>query len=187
MGAGVKIIAFAVLPLAVASSAGHADQSARFVAVSVTSDQGVRAIISNVLAPANGAQVAPCPVHVSFFGADGRLIGDQTALQLKSGESTSVVASQPSKLVRGIVSAGVDDPAVCTLRTSIEIFDKQTGTTFISVPGESIGMSVARVAADARKNVSGADDSVSVAPPSGRTSPKTRPPVLGPPPSTRSR
>jgi hypothetical protein len=83
----VKIIAFAALLLVVANSTGHADQLARFVGLSVINNQGVRAIVSNVLAPANGAHVVPCPVHVNFFGADGRPIGQETTLQLKAGES----------------------------------------------------------------------------------------------------
>ena len=172
----MKIIAVAALLLVLANSPGHADQLARFVAVSVTNNQGVRAIVSNVPAPSNGAHVAPCPLHVNFFGDDGRLIGQETTLQLKAGESAAVEASQPSKLVRGVVSTAVDDPAVCTLKTGIEVFDKQTGTTFISVPGETIGMPPTRAASEASK---------SVAPPPVRTPPRARPPVLRPPPTTR--
>jgi hypothetical protein len=83
----------------------------------------------------------PCQVQVSFFGADGSLIGNATTVQLKAGESTSVPASQPSKLVRAVVSVGdVVDPAkLCALKTRVEIFDVQTGTTFVSVSGDSIG------------------------------------------------
>ena len=101
----------------------------------------LRAIVSNVLAPVNGTQLAPCQVQVSFIGADGSLIGDVTTMQLKPGESTSVPASHPSKLMRAIVSIGevVDSAKVCALRTSVEIFDMQTGVTFVSVPGEPIG------------------------------------------------
>jgi hypothetical protein len=141
----MKIILFAALALAIGSSAAIAAspraEGARFAAMSLTKDQGARATISNVLAPANGAHLAPCQVRVSFFGADGSLIGNATTVQLKAGESTSVQASQPSKLVRATVSIGdVSDPAeVCALRTSVEIFDVQTGVTFVSVPGESIG------------------------------------------------
>jgi hypothetical protein len=175
-GAEVKLTAFAALLLVIANSVGHADQLARFAAVSVTTNQGVRAVVSNVIALPNGAQVAPCPVHVNFFGADGRLIGQETRLQLKAGESAAVEALQPSKLVRAVVSTSVEDPAVCTLRTGVEVFDKQTGTTFVSVPGEIIGMPATRAASDA---------SGSVAPPLVRTPPKARPPVLGPAPSTR--
>ena len=118
----------------------RAECAARFAAVSLTNGQGARAIISNVLVPANG-HLAPCHVQVSFFGADGSLIGNATTVQLKAGESTSVPASQPSILVRAVVSIGhVVDPAkLCALKTRVEIFDVQTGTTFVSVSGDSIG------------------------------------------------
>ena len=203
----MKIIAFAALALAIGCSTGLADQlatsrgaeGARFAAVSLTKDQSVRAIISNVLAPANGAHLAPCQVRVSFFGADGSLIGNATTVQLKAGELISVPASQPSKLVRATVSIGdVVDPAkVCALRTSVEIFDVQTGTTFVSVPGESIGsnsecsVSVAPSLGAAGKNVSGRENSGPVATSSslsGRTvSPKPRSPVLAATPPTAPR
>src|SRR5471030_3144248 len=78
---------------------------------------------------------------VNFFRGDGSLIGKTTMVQLKAGESISVAASEPSQLMRTAVS--IDDvmnPAkVCELRTRVEIFDVQTDTTFVSVPGESIG------------------------------------------------
>jgi hypothetical protein len=203
----MKRILFAALALAIGSSAGQANElvaspraeGARFAAMSLTNDQGVRAIISNVLAPANGARLAPCPVQVSFFGADGSLIGNATTVQLKAGESTSVPASHPSKLVRAIVSIGdVVDPAkVCTLRTRVEIFDVQTGTTFVSVPGESIAgnsecsVSVAPALGAARKNVSGRENSAPIATSSslsgGTVPPKTRSPVLAATPPTASR
>ena len=146
MGKKMRAILFAAWAVAIGISATRANelaasprtQGARFAAVSLTKDQGVRAIISNVLAPEDGIRLAPCPVQVSFFGADGSMIGKATTMQLKAGELTSVIASHPPKLVRAIVSTGdVVDPAnACTLRTSIEIFDVQTDTTFVSVPGE---------------------------------------------------
>ncbi len=179
MGRKMKIIAFAALGLVIGSSVSQAGElpgssraeGARFAAMSLTKDQGVRAIISNVLAPTNGTHLAPCQVQVSFFGADGSLIGNATTVQLKAGESTSVPASRPSKLVRATVSIGdVVDPAkVCALRTSVEVFDVQTDTTFVSVPGESIGSnsecSVSAVPAlgAARKNLSGRTNSAPVA------------------------
>src|SRR5258708_33418491 len=109
--------------------------------MSLTDAQGARAIISNVLATANGTHLAPCQVQASFFGADGSLIGNATTVQLKAGEPTSVPASHPSKLVRAVVSiADVVDPAkVCALRPSVARFDVQTDTTFVSVSGELIG------------------------------------------------
>jgi hypothetical protein len=54
-------------------------------------------------------------VQVSFFGGDGSLIGQTTTVELKAGESTSVPASNPSRLVRAIVTMGegVDLAKVC--------------------------------------------------------------------------
>jgi len=204
MGAEMRIIAFAALALAVGCSTGLADQlvtsrwveGIRFAAVSLTKDQSARAIISNVLAPADGADLTPCQVRVSFFGADGSPIGDPTTVQLKAGESISVPAAQPSKLVRATVSIGdvVYPGKVCALRTSFEIFDVQTGTTFVSVPGESIGSnsecstSVAPLHSAARKNVSGPAPVAISSSPTGRTvSPKTRSPVLAAAPPTAPR
>jgi hypothetical protein len=119
----------------------RAECTAHFAAMSLTNDQGMRAIVSNVKEAAYGSRVTPCQVQVSFFGPDGLLIGDATTVQLKAGESTSIPASQPSKLVRPVVSIGdvVDPGKSCLLRTRIEIFDVQTGTTFVSVSGDSIG------------------------------------------------
>jgi hypothetical protein len=170
----MKITLFAALAFAIGSSAGQAEElaaapaaeGARFAAMSLADGMGLRAIVSNVLAPANGTQLAPCQVQVSFIGADGSLIGDATTKQLKPGESTSVAASHPPKLVRAIVNIGaVVDPAkVCALRTSVEIFDIQTGATFVSVPGEPIGsngecnVSVARTLSAAGENKSGRED-----------------------------
>jgi hypothetical protein len=199
MGKGqkMKAILFTALALAIGIATSRANelvasprsQSARFAAMSLTTDQGVRAIISNVLAPEDAVHLAPCPVQVSFFGADGSLIGKAATMQLKAGESTSVSASHPSKLVRAIVSIGdVVDPAkVCALRTSIEIFDVQTDTTFVSVPGEFIDnngcvVSVAPALGTARNTVAGRRNSAPGATSSslsgGAVSPKTRPPVL---------
>ena len=203
----MKLILFSALALAIGSSASHADdlaaspqaKGARFAAMSLTKDQGLRAIISNVLATANGTHLAPCQVQVSFFGADGSLIGNATTVQLKAGESTSVPAAHPSKLVRAIVSIGdVVDPAkVCALKTSVEIFDVQTGLTFVSVPGESIGsnsecsVSVAPALGAMRNHVSGRKNSRPVATSSslsgGTVSPRTRSPVLAATPPTAPR
>jgi hypothetical protein len=203
----MKLILFSALALAMGSSASQADdlaaspqaKGARFAAMSLTKDQGLRAIISNVLAPGNGTVLAPCQVQVSFFDADGSAVGDATTVQLKAGESTSVPASHPSKLVRAIVSIGdVVDPAkVCALKTSVEIFDVQTGLTFVSVPGESIGsnsecsVSVAPALGAVRNNVSGRKNSRPVATSSslsgGTVSPRTRSPVLAATPPTAPR
>jgi hypothetical protein len=143
----MKAVLFATLALAVGGSAAQAidipasrsTEGAHFAAVSVTDSQGVRVIISNVLTPTNGADLSPCPVQVTFVGGDGSLMGDATTVQLKPGESTSVPTSVPASLVRAIVSIGnvPDSPKLCALRTSLEVFDAQTGTTFISIAGES--------------------------------------------------
>jgi hypothetical protein len=206
-GMKMRIILFAAVALAIGSSAVRAEElaaspraeGARFAAMSLTDAQGARAIISNVLATANGTHLAPCQVQVSFFGADGSLIGNATTVQLKAGESTSVPASHPSKLVRAVVNIGdVVDPAkVCALRTSVEIFDVQTDTTFVSVPGEFIGsnsecsVSVAPALGAARKNISGRKNSGPLAITSslsgGTVSPRTRSPVLAATPPTAPR
>ena len=203
----MRTIAFAALALAIGSSASQAGElvpshpadGVRFAAMSLTKDQGVRAIISNVLAPANGAHLAPCQVQVSFFGADGSLIGNAMMVKLKAGESTSVVASQPSKLVRTIVSIGgdaVNSAKACALRASVEIFDLQTDTTFVSIPGESIGSNsecsgpAAPALVVAPRNISGRKNSGPVATsslPGGTVSPKARSPVLAATPSTAPR
>jgi hypothetical protein len=201
-GAEMRKIAFAALALAVGSSASqagdlrssHPADGVHFAAMSLTKDQGVRAIISNVLTPENGAHLAPCQVQVSFFGADGSLIGNAMMVKLKAGESTSVVASRPSKLVRAIVSIddAVDSAKACALRTSVEIFDLQTDTTFVSIPGESSECSgpAAPALVVAPRNISGRKNSGPVATsslPVGTVSPKTRSPVLAATPSTAPR
>ena len=178
-GLKMKVVLFATLALAIGSlgqsgalAASTRGEGARFAAMSLNNGQGARAIVSNVLAPANGSQIAPCQMQVRFFGADGSLIGKATTAQLKAGESISVPAQNPSKLVRAVVSIGdVVDPAkVCALRTSVEIFDVETGTTLVSVPGESIGsnsecsVSVTSATGAARKPVSGPRNSAPATP-----------------------
>jgi len=144
----MKTILFVTLALTVGSSTAHAIDvagstraTAHFAAVSVTESQGVRTIISNVLAAPNEANASSCPVELRFFGPDGALIGEAKTVELRSGESTSVTAAHASNLVRVMVSVGdVADPAkACAIRTNLEVFDAQTGTTFVSVLGESIG------------------------------------------------
>ena len=175
-------------------------EGVRFAAMSLTKDQGVRAVISNVLVPANDAHLAPCQVQVSFFGADGSLIGDPTTVQLKAGESTSVPAVHPSKLVRAIVSIddAVDSAKACALKTRVEIFDLQTDTTFVSVPGKSIGgnsecsVSTAPALGAVRKNAASRRNSSPVTTASSLSegdavSPKIRSPELAATPSAAPR
>ncbi len=198
MGAEMKIIVLATSALAIGCSSGLADElvtsrwveSARFAAMSITKDESARAIISNVLVAGDGADLTPCQVRVSFFSADGSLIGNATTVELKAGELISVPAAQPSKLMRATVSIGdiANTAKVCALRTNIEIFDVQTGTTFVSVPGEFIGRnsecSVAMAPPDGatRKSESvrekPAPVAISSSPWGRRVSPKTKPPVL---------
>ena len=203
MEAKMKTAVFAMLALTTGSSAVQADQliassrttGVRFAAVSITKDQGVRAVISNVLAPANGAHLGPCPVEVSFFGSDGAKIGNTTTVQLEAGASTSVPASNPSKLVRVSVSAAVDAAKMCALRANVEIFDVQTDTTFVLVPGDFTasnredGTSAVPALVVTPKNLSGRKNLVPVAsstvPLGGTVSPRT--PVLAATPSTAPR
>jgi hypothetical protein len=146
-------------------------EGVRFAAMSLTKDQGARVVMSNVLVPENGAHLPPCQVQVSFFGADGSPIGAPTTVQLKAGESTSLPAVHPPKLVRAIVSIDdvIDSAKVCTLTTRVEIFDVQTDTTFVSVSGEAIGsnnecdVSAVQALGAVRKNVAGRKNSSSVA------------------------
>jgi hypothetical protein len=200
----MKRIVCAVLGLAIGGSPGRAGEvaalprteGARFAAMSLAKDQGMRAIVSNVLAPAIGTHLAPCQVQIRFFGADGSLIGETTTVQLKAGESTSVSASNPSTLVRATVNIGdVVDPAkLCLLKTSVEVFDVQTGMTFVSLPGESMDgdrerdISVSSALPAERKNLSGRKNRTPVATSSmrsgGKGSPRNQPAVLAATPST---
>ena len=198
MGKKIWAMLFAAWTVAIGISVARANeqtasprtQGTRFAAMSLTKDQGIRAIISNVLATEDSTYLTLCPVQVSFFGADGSMIGKATVVQLKAGESSSVLASRPPKLVRAVVSIGdVVDPAkACLLRTSIEIFDVQTDTTFVSVPGESIGGNggcgavATQALVAARNNVSGRKNSTPAATSSavsgGTVSPSPRSAVL---------
>jgi hypothetical protein len=202
----MKIIAIAAFAVAISSSTSRADQLAasaraegtRFAAMSLTKEQGVRALISNVLAPTNNAHPVACEVLVSFFDADGSVIGKVVTVQLKPGESTSVPASYPSKLVRAVISVGdiVDPDKACALRTSLEIFDVQTDTTFVSVPGETIsrrgecGASDTLAIGTARNHVAGRRNSppgtTSSSLSGGAVSP-TKPPVLAATPAAAPR
>jgi hypothetical protein len=139
----MRKILLLTLALTAGSSATQATSpvaEGSFAAVSLTESEGLRAIISNVIAPANADSPSSCQVTVNFFGADGAFIGESKTVQLKPGESISVPASDPPRLVRAAVSVDqvADLPQLCALRTSLEIFDVRTGTTFVSVPGEFI-------------------------------------------------
>src|SRR5882757_8020451 len=122
----MRIILFAAVALAIGSSAVQAEElaalpraeGARFAAMSLTDAQGARAIISNVLATANGTHLAPCQVQVSFFGADGSLIGNPPTVDLKVGDRPSVPVADPPLLGLGVVRNCdvVDLDKVCELK-----------------------------------------------------------------------
>jgi hypothetical protein len=203
----MKTVIFAALGLAISGSAGQAGElaalpraeGARFAAMSLAKDQGMRVVVSNVLVPANGTHLAPCQVQVRFFSADGSLIGGATTVQLKAGESTSVSASNPSKLVRATVNIGdvVDSAKLCSLKTSVEVFDVQTGVTFVSIPGESVDgnaerdETVSSMLRTERKSLSGRKNPTPVANSSmrsgGTVSPRSASPVLAATPPTAAR
>jgi hypothetical protein len=125
-----------------AAAAPAQTEVAIFAALTVSNDQSVRVLISNVTASGEGTNPPLCQVQVKFFGSDGTLADDVAALQLKPGESRSVTVSHPANLLRA--SVGVENDAdvskVCELKARVEVFDVQTGTTFVSMAADpSIG------------------------------------------------
>ena len=113
-----------------------------FAALTVSNEQSVRVLISNVTASGEGTNPPPCQVQVKFFGSDGSLADEVAALQLKPGESRSVTVSHPANLLRASVGVenDVDVPKACELKARVEVFDLQTGTTFVSVAADpSVG------------------------------------------------
>jgi hypothetical protein len=115
------------------------DKGERFAAVTLSSGQAIRALVSNVRIPASGDSTDPCALTVSFFGADGSLIGGAQTLQLAAGESETVSAGSASGLVRAIVSlAHKDDPQhLCAVKANLEVFDSHTGGTLFLVAGQN--------------------------------------------------
>ena len=109
------------------------NEVARFAAATITDDQGARAVVSNVTAPARNSNVA-CHVQVTFFGSDGSVI-DREEQGLKPGASASIVAKGARALLRATISieAGIDAPKQCDLMARLEVYDLHTGTTFISI------------------------------------------------------
>jgi hypothetical protein len=143
----MKTIIFGALAFFVGCSAGAAAQPApslqtevaRFAAVSVSAGQGVRAIISNVIASGKDTDFTPCQLQIRFFGPDGSLIGDPSTVQLRAGESSSIpAAARASGLLRATVSlvGGSETSKFCELRPRVEVFDLQTDTTFLSLAAE---------------------------------------------------
>jgi hypothetical protein len=125
-----------------AVAAAAQTEVAIFAALTVGNDQSARVLISNVTASGEGTNPPPCQVQVKFFGSDGSLLDEMAALQLKPGESRSVTVSHPANLLRVSVGAesDVDISKACELKARVEVFDLQTGTTFVSVAADpSIG------------------------------------------------
>ena len=122
----------------VAVAAPAHTEVAIFAALTVSKDQSARVLISNVTASGEGANSIPCQVQVRFFGSDGPLQDEMTALQLKPGESRSVVVSHPANLMRASVGVENDGETfrACELKARVEVFDLQTGTTFVSVAAD---------------------------------------------------
>ena len=114
----------------------------RFAAVSVGAGQGLRAVVSNVVVPAAGAEIEACPVLVRFFGADGKLVGQAQTVQLMPGQSSSVSAPLVAALTRAVVSiVDFTDPhRMCAVRTSLELFDAHSGNAIaVITAGRCIG------------------------------------------------
>jgi len=114
-----------------------------FAAVNVTHGQGVRAVVSNVLAPAAGTPPAACPVVVQFFKGDGSSLGSPESVDLDPGVSAAVPAGSASGMVRGTfaVLADPSDPTktgdpdgICAIRSSQEVFDVTSGKTLFVNP-----------------------------------------------------
>jgi hypothetical protein len=115
------------------------DKGERFAAVTLSSGQAIRALVSNVRIPASGDSTDPCALTVSFFGADGSLIGGAQTLHLAAGESETVSAGSASGVVRAIVSLALnDDPKhLCAVKANLEVFDSHTGGTLVLLPGQN--------------------------------------------------
>jgi hypothetical protein len=114
------------------------DKGERFAAVTLSSGQAIRALVSNVRIPASGDSTDPCALTVSFFGADGSLIGGAQTPHLAAGESESVAAGSASGLVRAIVSLANDDSKhLCAVKANLEVFDSHTGGTLVLLPGQN--------------------------------------------------
>jgi hypothetical protein len=127
-------------PVAAASRpSGCSPVGETFAAANLSDGQSVRAVVSNVLAPAAGTTVTACPVVVQFFRGDGSLVGSPESLSLNPGVSASVpAASSKSAMVRAdfAVLADPSDPTkpgdpngICAIRSAQEVFDVSTGKT----------------------------------------------------------
>lgn len=141
----MKSIFFGVVGYFLACVAGDAisaraeTEVALFAALTISTDQSARVLISNVTLSREELDSSPCRIHVRFFGPDGAQSDEVSGLQLKPGESRSITASHPTNLLRA--SVGFDDMSnTCELKARVEVFDLHTGTTFVSVAADqSIG------------------------------------------------
>ena len=115
------------------------DKGERFAAVTLSSGQAIRAVVSNVRISASGDSSDPCALTVSFFAADGSLIGGTQTLHLAAGESETVAAGSASGLVRSIVSLVLnDDPQhLCAVKVNLEVLESHTGGTLFLVAGQN--------------------------------------------------
>jgi hypothetical protein len=106
MGEKIRAILFPAWTVAVGISVARANeqsasprtQGTLFAAMSLTKVSFVPLSPMYSLATEDGTYLTPCPIQVEFFGA-GSMIGKATVVQLRAGESTSVLASRPPKLV----------------------------------------------------------------------------------------
>jgi hypothetical protein len=114
-----------------------------FVAVTLFDGQGVRAVVSNVLAPAAGTTVAACPVTVAFFNGEGNAVGNPETVNLNPGASATVAAKFAPRVVRASFTLFADpsnptepgDPNnICAIRSSQEVFEVFTGRTVSANP-----------------------------------------------------
>ena len=120
-----------------AASTTPRTELAIFPAFTVSTDQSARVVISNIAA-SEGTNSTQCEVQVKFFGPDGSLEGEAAELQLKPGESRSVTVSHPQNLLRASVGVQSDTEVstACQLKARVEVFDVQTGTTFVSLAAD---------------------------------------------------
>ncbi|MFI4987224.1 MAG: hypothetical protein ACHQF3_07270 [Alphaproteobacteria bacterium] len=132
------VIATLVLCATAASALAASQQgSEQFPAVTLGATQEARVTLANVRASSAGAPNAPCAVQVHFFLANGSGSGPVQNVNLAPGASAAV-ANAGSGLIRAVVTmADVSDRRrLCAVRSALEVFDKSSGNTLFSMPGE---------------------------------------------------
>ena len=131
-----KVLLAAVL-FGASADPSLAARSEQFTAVTVSSGQGLRVIVSNVQVFPAGVSLAACPLTVLFLRDDGIPLGQPQPVQLMAGGSVSVVAASPQPgLITAIVSIAKDfsdRDRICSVQPSLEVFDAPTGRTLFSV------------------------------------------------------